>query len=119
MYIFRENKLILRAGQHIQKTSQRFEDESAFLSSSFFTVEDDIIEYERREARRLLIREANAIKKRNALKSVLDKEIDERVSEDKEVLDTVLETQNLLQQMVKILYIFHFYFYFFLTIYYF
>jgi gas vesicle protein len=96
----RESKLIQRVGKHIQKTAQRFEDEAAFTSSSCFTLEDDIHEHERRSGRVHLIRRVNATKERNLLQLLADKESNTRTAEDVIVLDTLIETQKLLQQMV-------------------
>lgn len=97
---FRESKLVQRAGKHIQKTTQRFEDEAALTSSSCLTLEDDIHEHERRSARVHLIRQVDATKERNMLQTIVDKEQNTRSAEDVIVLDTLIETQKLLQQMV-------------------
>jgi hypothetical protein len=96
----RETKLINRAARHIQKTAQRFEDEAAFISSCFNTLEDDIVEHERRAARTHNIHEEHATASIVAAKTVAEKESCMRQEEDGDVLDTVIETQKILQKMV-------------------
>lgn len=97
----RESKLVNRAARHIQKTAQRFEDEAAFISSSFNTLDDDVVEYERRAARTHIIHEEQATRSITSSKAVSFKESEIRQAEDCDVLDTVIETQKLLQKMVK------------------
>lgn len=90
-----------RASKHIQKTAQKFEDEDAFLSSMFNQVQDDISEYERRAARSHLLFNDFCIENTIALQQVSIKESEVRQQEDVLVLDTVIETQKLLQQTVS------------------
>jgi hypothetical protein len=97
-----ETKIVDKASQHMQNTAQRFDDENALMSSCFFNLEDDIYEYERHAARLHLIRNAAAIEAVARLNSVSDAETKLRAAEDVEVLDTVIETQGLLQQTVSI-----------------
>lgn len=85
----------------MQKTAQRFEDEDAFLSSCFFNLEDDIIEHERRAARMHLLRNDKAIENTVDLKYISTTESETRQHEDVVVLDTVIETQQILQNMVS------------------
>eukprot|EP01034_Spumella_vulgaris_P024942 gene24942-31342_t len=96
----REAKLVAKASKHLQYTSQRFEDENALLSSCFFTLEDDIVEHERHAARMHLMRNATATDHTVVLNGVSSAESLIRASEDVEVLDTVIETQSMLQQTV-------------------
>lgn len=85
----------------MQNTAQRFDDENALMSSCFFNLEDDIFEYERHAIRMHLIRNANSINAIATLNAVSSVESTTRAAEDVEVLDTVIETQKLLQQMVR------------------
>jgi len=96
----RELKLADKASHHMQNTAQRFDDENALMSSCFFNLEDDIMEYERNAARMHLLRNATSIDAIELLNSVAETERTLRTSEDVEVLDTVIETQGLLQQTV-------------------
>jgi hypothetical protein len=85
----------------MQNTAQRFDDENALMSSCFFNLEDDIMEYERHAARMHLLRNSSSIEAIALLNSVAETERTLRTSEDVEVLDTVIETQGLLQQTVS------------------
>jgi len=96
----REAKLVEKASKHMRNTAQRFNDENALMSSCFFNLEDDIAEYERHAARLHLIRNAAAIDSIASLNDVSKVETLDRTAEDVEVLDTVIETQGLLQQTV-------------------
>lgn len=98
---YRESKLVQRASKHIQKSAQRFLDEQAFLSSSFFLLEDDVIEYERRAARSHLAQNDMAVSQSHDLEIISEGESSTRKDEDVIVLDTVIETQQILQQMVN------------------
>lgn len=100
-YHIRETKLVEKASKHMQNTAQRFDDENALMSSCFFNLEDDIFEYERHAIRMHLIRNANSINAIATLNAVSSAESTTRAAEDVEVLDTVIETQKLLQQMVR------------------
>lgn len=97
----RETKLVNRAARHIQKTAQRLEDESAFISSCFNTLEDDIVEHERRAARLHNAHYHDATEAIVAARIVAEKESQLRQVEDSDVLDTVIETQKILQKMVR------------------
>lgn len=101
LYIYRETKLVQRASKHMQKTAQRFLDEQAFLSSSFFLLEDDVIEYERRAARNHFTNSDVAVSHSRDLETISKEESYSRKEEDVVVLDTVIETQQILQQMVS------------------
>jgi hypothetical protein len=85
----------------MQKTGQKFEDEYAFLSSSFNQLEDDVIEHERRTTRMHLLKNDEAITRTVQLQHVAQEEALNRQHEDVMVLDTVIETQHLLQEMVR------------------
>ena len=98
----RETKLVDKASQHMQNTAQRFDDENALMSSCFFNLEDDIYEYERHAARLHLIRNKSAFEAIARLNDVSDVETKQRAVEDVDVLDTVIETQGLLQQTVNV-----------------
>ncbi len=95
-----ETKLVEKASKHLQHTAQRFEDENALLSSCFFTLEDDVVEHERHAARMHLLRNSIAIESTALLNAVSVDEARLRGVEDVDVLDTVIETQGLLQQTV-------------------
>lgn len=86
----------------MQNTAQRFDDENALMSSCFYNLEDDIYEYERHAARLHLIRNAAAFEAIAHLNAVSEVETKVRAAEDVEVLDTVIETQGLLQQTVSV-----------------
>ena len=101
----RETKLVEKASKHVQNTAQRFDDENALMSSCFFNLEDDIFEYERHAVRMHLIRNAASINAVATLNGVSEAERSVRASEDVEVLDTVIETQNLLQQTVSTMFV--------------
>lgn len=96
----RETKLVDKANRHLKNTAQRIEDENALMSSAFFNVEDDVVEQEMRSARMQLIRNDAALKKIYDLNGVSKKENDTRKEEDMDVLDTVIETQKMLQKTV-------------------
>jgi hypothetical protein len=103
----RETKLVHRASRHIQKTAQKFEDENAFISSYFNNLQDDIIEYERRTARSHLLFNDSCIDHIANLQRIAKEEQSMREKEDVLVLDTVIETQKLLQQTVSMKIISH------------
>lgn len=98
----RESKFVGKADEYIQRTAQKFHDEDALMDSCFFNLEDDVNEYERRSARMFLMRQETAntcIFTNNGKMHTTQKK---RESEDLEVLDTVIETQQLLQHSVII-----------------
>lgn len=90
-----------KASKHMQNTAQRFDDENALMSSCFFNLDDDIMEYERHAVRMALIRNVAAFTAIAGLNEVSVVESKARAEEDVEVLDTVIETQGLLQQTVS------------------
>lgn len=75
-------------------------DEAALLDSCFYNLEDDVQEYERRSIRSYYRRHYQAVQNVMNLNHVLADVGKLRESEDLEVLDTVIETQTLLQQIV-------------------
>ena len=96
----REIKFVNKANNHIQRTAQRFTDEEALLNACFHSVDDDVIEVERRAARMYLRRwDENMSVVKEAREVIKDEEI-EREREDVDLLDTVIETQQILQKMV-------------------
>lgn len=97
---YREKKLVEKSSDHIQSTAQRFEDENALMSSSFFNLEDDIVNYEVHAARLYLLKNSTAIDRIVTLNDISTNEKATREAEDMEVLDTLIETQELLQQTV-------------------
>lgn len=97
----REQKLVKHANEHIQKSAQRLADEDALTSSCFFNLEDEIVESERRNARMHLHRWNEGVKKVLVLKGELSCESCAREREDSVLLDTVIESQQLLQHTVR------------------
>lgn len=89
-----------KGSRHFQNTAQRFDDEDALMDSCFFNLEDDVLEQERRASRLHLIRNRKAFLSLQEGNTVSEIEAAAREREDEEVLDTVIETQGLLQQMV-------------------
>jgi hypothetical protein len=59
------------------------------------------VEYERRAARMYLYRWNNSVEKVFNLKGQVETESDTRLQEDSILLDTVIDTQQLLQQTVS------------------
>jgi len=96
----REKKLVFKANSHIQYTAQRFEDENKIMTATFFNLEDDIVENERRSARIALHQWDKAMTSVKELRDVNEKERDVREIEDTDLLDTVIETQQLLQETI-------------------
>ena len=100
-FTIRETKLVEKANKHIYNTAQRFDDENALMSSCFYNLEDDIFEYERHAARLHQLKNALYINSISKLNHISDLETRTRTNEDIEVLDTLIETQTLLQQTVS------------------
>lgn len=90
-----------RAAKHFQKTAQRFEDEDGFSSSSFHNLEYDVVCHERTAARMHLIRNEAAMKNVVDMIGISAEESKVREGEDIIVLDTVIDTQKLLQETVS------------------
>lgn len=96
----RETKLVEKASRHIKNTAQRFEDENALMSSAFANVEDDVVQHEVRSSRMYLLRNDKALNEIIELNDISTTEQATRTEEDVDVLDTVIETQQLLQKTV-------------------
>jgi len=96
----REKKFVFKANSHIQYTAQRFEDENKIMTATFFNLEDDIVENERRSARIALHQWDKAMMSVKELRDVNEKEKGVREIEDTDLLDTVIETQQLLQETI-------------------
>lgn len=96
----RETKIVDKASRHIKNTAQRFEDEGALMSSAFFNVEDDVVQHEVRSSRMYLLRNDAALSSVEGLNTISEHEGHTRTEEDVDVLDTVIETQQLLQKTV-------------------
>jgi hypothetical protein len=96
----REKKFVNRASEHFQHTAQRFNDENALMKSCFYTLEEDIVETERRAARMYHRRWDSSIHAIVELNASTAQEAKIREEEDIDVLSTVVETQGLLQKVV-------------------
>lgn len=96
----RELKIVHKANEHIQLTAQKFTDEEALMASCFNNLEDDIVEVERRSARMAQYHWCNAMKDIATLQAKIREETRIRTAEDVDLLDTVIETQKLLQETV-------------------
>lgn len=98
--MYRERKFLLKANHHIQVTAQRFHDENALLEANFYNVEEEIMYDERHASRMHLRRYDFAVSQILELRQLIAAEIEERSAEDVDLLDTVIDTQKLLQQTV-------------------
>jgi hypothetical protein len=100
MIWYRDKKLVTRVNKYWKNTSQRLTDENALQDASFFNLEDDVIESYRPYSRMLPYHIDHATASILQLRNVLKSMIIRRRDEDLDVLDTVIETQQLLQQIV-------------------
>jgi len=96
----RELKIVAKASEHILNTAQRFNDETALMAANLFLLEDDVVEAQRRSARMAEVVWDRSINQVRDVKDVIAKESDIRGKEDADLLDTVIETQQMLQEMV-------------------
>lgn len=96
----RETKIVAQANAHIQRTAQRLLDEHTVTLAKQMLLEESIVEAERSAARMLEIRTSKASKAIVDLRYKVREESVVREREDQIVLDTVLETQEKLQQTV-------------------
>lgn len=96
----KERKFISKAEEHIQTTAQKFTDEAALMSASFFNLEEDIIYNERRSSRMHIRRYDNAAKATVELNTNVQAMAEKRRLEDIDILDTIIETQGLLQTTI-------------------
>mgnify|MGYP003386458184 CR=1 FL=1 len=126
--LHRERKFIVKANKHIQNSAQKFTDEAALLKACFFNLEEDIVYHERRSSRMHLRRWAicsdvpalhtmvymlnfasyrydNAVKDVVELQKIVRSTTQIRGEEDVELLDTLIETQGLLQRTVICFYV--------------
>jgi len=96
----REKKIVLKANDHIQNSAQRLNDENALMTARFFSVEEDIIDRERRASRihdRHFDTAADGVEHNELL---LSKEKEKRRVEDEQLLDKIHETQKHLQRTI-------------------
>ena len=93
----REQKFVKSVNRHIQSTAQRFTDEKSLQIACFFNLEDDVVEHERRAARMHLYRWTRCVDNVVNLKEEIDVESHVRNTEDAILLDTIVDTQQLLQ----------------------
>lgn len=96
----RETKFVQRADAHVQSTAQKFTDEDALKDACFHTLTDDVVEAERRAARMHTRRWDEAVRAVTEARGVIKEEAEIRTREDVDLLDTVVETQQLLQATV-------------------
>jgi len=96
----RETKFVNNCNEYIQHTAQRFADEHAMMTANLYTLEDDVLENERRAARMHYRRHDLAVRDVKKIRKVVTGERKMRTEEDADLLDTVIETQQLLQQTV-------------------
>lgn len=96
----REQKFVKSVNRHIQSTGQRFTDENALQIACFFNLEDDVVEHERRATRMHLHRWSQCVDDVVNLKEQINTESRIRNDEDVILLDTIVDTQQLLQQTV-------------------
>ena len=103
LFFFSELKFVKKTNQHIQLCAQRLTDEDALTAACFYNLEDDVIETERRSIRMHLLRWNGGVKNVISVKEVLQSESDLRLVEDSILLDTVIESQQLLQHTVSLM----------------
>jgi hypothetical protein len=96
----REQKIVVRASNHMQTTAQRFKDEMATMRSKFYILETDILEETVRANRMHTRRHNDAVDKIVELRRLREKEAATRQTEDVDVLAAIVETQILLQKVV-------------------
>ena len=96
----REAKIIANANHHIQNTAQNFTDEEALLSACFYNLQDDVLDTERRAARMYDRKRSICAKSIVHLKEEKEAISFTRAQEDADLLDTVIDTQQLLQRTI-------------------
>jgi len=96
----REAKFVNNSNAYIQKTAQRFADETALMTANLRTLHDDVVEVERRGSRLHQRRHEVAVNYIADIRALIAKEKEVRREEDVELLDCVIETQGLLQKTV-------------------
>lgn len=98
--LYRDLKLVKRVNKYFQSTEQRLEDERALQASCCYNLEDIISELQRPAARLFLMRVNQSIHSIVSLRDTHKLEVQKRLSEDLDVLDTIVETQELLKQII-------------------
>jgi len=96
----RESKFVDKANKFIQNTAQRFLDESSLMTASLRTLNDDVVDVERRACRANERKVTNASAEILSIRKIIKQENQIRASEDGELLDCVIETQQMLQKTV-------------------
>jgi len=96
----REAKFVNNCNHLIQTTAQKFADEDAMMTASLYSLEEDVVESERRAARTHYRRHDVSVEEIVQIRAVIDKETNLRGKEDADLLDTVIETQGLIQKTV-------------------
>ena len=96
----RETKIVSRANAHLQSTAQRFNDEGALTQACFATLLEDVVDHESRAAKTCDRHMESAVESFVSIRSTFEDEIETRKSQDVTLLETVLQTQQLLQKTV-------------------
>ena len=102
MIYCRERKFVHRANEHIQNSAQKALDEAALMAAGAYNLKDDVVEHERRAERMHLRRFDTAVDNVKEIWETMDVEVEVRKSEDMLLLDVILETQQRLQQTVRV-----------------
>ena len=89
------------SNEHIQETAQHLAHEDSLTMACFSNLLDETIEYERRSSRMHSHRYSNAVKNVLQLKNDLEIEANSRLRADSVLLDTIIESQRMLQQTVS------------------
>ena len=89
------------SNEHIQATAQHICDEDSLTMACFANLLDETIEVERRSSRLHSNRHSNAVKNILEVKNELEKESNIRLKQDSVLLDTIIESQRMLQQTVR------------------
>jgi hypothetical protein len=93
---------VRNSNEHIQATAQHLSDEDSLTMACFANLLDETIEVERRSSRLRSNRHSNAIKNVLGVKNELEIEANIRFKQDSVLLDTIIESQRMLQQTVRI-----------------
>ena len=89
------------SNEHIQATAQHLADEDSLTIATFSNLLDETIEYERRSSRMNLHRYSNTVQSVSELKKELEREANSRLKSDSVLLDTIIDSQRMLQQTVR------------------
>lgn len=87
--------------EQIQATAQHICDEDSLTMACFANLLDETIEVERRSSRLHSNRHSNAVKNVLKVKNELEIEANIRLKQDSVLLDTIIESQRMLQQTVR------------------